>query len=177
MSFFGSLGKKIGGAVSSMGKKARATIKKGVKFTADKAGKIADVAGSVKKVADGVGKVAGFVGSGAATLAAGAAMVGLEPVAAGLAGVAAAGKGVQGLATGVSSVAGKVEGAARDADTAAKTIKAGMAAKRHGEAAIDSMRKGNIMDAIKEGEKAVDAGEAAGKGASQFVKKEIQRRK
>ena len=176
MSFFGSFGKKVGAEFSSLGKKARRVVKKGVKSAIDHAGDIAKGAKSVGKVADVVDKVAGAVGSGAATLAAGAAMVGLEPVAAGFAGLSALGKGTQALAKGVSSVAGKVEGAASAADAANKTVKAGLSAREHGTAAIDSMRKGNFMEAFSEGEAAVsDAEKAVDSGKN--LKKVIERRR
>jgi len=90
--------------------------------------------------------------------------------------VAALGKGTQALASGVESVAGKVETGARTADTAAKTAKAGLSAVRHGEAAIDRMRKGNIMEAIDEGKKAVSDVETAAGGAEK-LKKQIERKK
>ena len=103
-------------------------------------------------------------------------MVGLEPVAAGFAALAAAGKGTQALAGGVSSVAGKVEGAARTADETNKTVRSAMSARDQGEAAIDSMRRGDFMKALDQGEAAVTDAEKAVEGGRN-LKKQIERRR
>tara|TARA_R110000803_G_scaffold15315_2_gene42499 strand:- start:4549 stop:4995 length:447 start_codon:yes stop_codon:yes gene_type:complete len=148
MSFFSRLGSKITHAGNSIGKKAGALARKGVKVVAENAAQVATVANSVSKV------------SGA--LATGAAMVGLEPVAAGLAAVSAGAKGV-------SKVADVAGGAARGMVNASDAV-------RHGGQAIDKLRKGNISGAIASADVAAKFGSAAATRAGTF-RKEIQRPK
>ena len=146
MGFFSNLGRKIGGAAESFGKKASRAYHKGVKVVADHAGQVADIAD----------KVSGVAG----TLATGAAMVGLEPVAAGLAGVAAAGKGVSKIA----DVAG----------TAAKTAIAAEGSFNAGRQALDQARKGNIQGAVEFGKASVSMAKSA-KGLGDITKSKIER--
>lgn len=96
MSFFSTLGNKIGSVAHSIGQKAKSVVKRGAHFVHDHAKQVEDVAGVVSDVAGG--------------LATGAAMIGLEPVAAGLGVVAAGAKGVEKLA-GFADTATKVGGA------------------------------------------------------------------
>ena len=96
MSFFTTLGNKIGSVAHSIGQKAKNVVKRGAHFVHDHAKTVEDVAGVVSDVAGG--------------LATGAAMIGLEPVAAGLGVVAAGAKGVEKLA-GFADTATKLGGA------------------------------------------------------------------
>tara|TARA_Y100001970_G_C14108003_1_gene789270 strand:- start:813 stop:1220 length:408 start_codon:yes stop_codon:yes gene_type:complete len=112
MSFFTTLGNKIGAVAHSIGQKAKHAIKRGTKFVHDHAKQVEDVAGAVSSVAG--------------TLATGAAMVGLEPVAGVLGGVAAGAKGVQKVA-GMLDTADKFGGAVGTAIGAARRGDAGRA--------------------------------------------------
>ena len=97
MGFFSNLGRKIGGAAESFGKKASRAYHKGIKVVADHAGQVADVAD----------KVSGVAG----TLATGAAMIGLEPVAA--------------ASKGISKVADVAESASKGMMAAESAVKSG----------------------------------------------------
>jgi len=120
------------------------------------------VAKKVGKVADTVADVSGGVASVTGALGAGAAMIGAEPLAAGLLATAAAAKAVQGVSMGVSAGAGLITGA--------------YSAAEHTGHAIDKIRAGHVIGAIKEAEQAVSAGQEVRKTGSTF-KKEIERRR
>tara|TARA_R110000772_G_scaffold211048_2_gene321723 strand:- start:360 stop:737 length:378 start_codon:yes stop_codon:yes gene_type:complete len=107
MGFFGSLAKKVGGAVSTLGKKVSDGARAGLKYGITHSEKIAQVAGKVEDIAGQVGDVAGAV-------AIGAAASGFEPIAA-LAG------GVAGISKGVGKGAGAVKGVANQVTDAKKT--------------------------------------------------------
>tara|TARA_R110000796_G_scaffold39632_4_gene98715 strand:- start:1087 stop:1458 length:372 start_codon:yes stop_codon:yes gene_type:complete len=109
MGFFGSLAKKVSGAVSTLGQKVASGARAGIKYGITHSEKIAQVAGKVEGIADKVGEVAGAV-------AVGAGAMGLEPIA----GLAA---GVAGVATGVGKGAGAVKGVANKVTDAKKTAK------------------------------------------------------
>ena len=146
MGFFKTLGRKLGHAAHSIGKKAGKVVHKAVQYTAEHAGQVADVAD----------KVSGVAG----TLATGAAMMGLEPVAAGLAGVAAGAKGV----SKVADIAG----------TAAKTGVATLGAIDAGRQAIDQARIGNVGTAVEFAKAGVSMAKSA-KGLGEITKKKIER--
>tara|TARA_R110000822_G_scaffold153202_1_gene292648 strand:+ start:526 stop:897 length:372 start_codon:yes stop_codon:yes gene_type:complete len=107
MGWFGSLAKKVSGAVSTLGQKVASGARAGIKYGITHSEKIAQVAGKVESIADKVGEVAGAV-------ALGAAASGFEPIA-GFAG------GVAGLAKGVGAGAGVVKGVANKVTDAKKT--------------------------------------------------------
>tara|TARA_R100000654_G_scaffold73651_2_gene106713 strand:- start:525 stop:896 length:372 start_codon:yes stop_codon:yes gene_type:complete len=101
MGFFGSLAKKVGGAVSTLGKKVASGVRAGVKYGITHSEKIGEIAGKVSDVAGKIGDVAGV----GATITAG---MGLEPVAGFLGGVAGASKLVGKGAGAVQGVANRV---------------------------------------------------------------------
>jgi len=101
MGFFGSLAKKVGGAVSTLGKKVGDGVRAGVKYGITNSEKISQVAGKVSDVANKVGE---FATAGAGVTAA----MGLEPVAGLLGSVAGASAGVSKGAGAVQGVANKV---------------------------------------------------------------------
>ena len=88
MGFFGSLAKKVGGAVSTLGKKVGDGVRAGVKYGITHSEKIGQIAGKVSNVAEKVGDAA-LLGAGVT------ASMGLEPIAGVLGSVAGASKGVQ----------------------------------------------------------------------------------
>ena len=61
MGFFGSLAKKVGGAVSTLGQKVAGGVRAGVKYGITHSEKIAQVAGKVEGIANQVGEGAGAV--------------------------------------------------------------------------------------------------------------------
>lgn len=101
MGFFGSLAKKVGGAVSTLGKKVGDGVRAGLKYGITHSEKISDIAGKVSNVAEKVGDGA-LLGAGIT------ASMGLEPVAGFLGGVAGASKGVMKGADAVQGVANRV---------------------------------------------------------------------
>ena len=101
MGFFGSLAKKVGGAVSTLGKKVGDGVRAGVKYGITHSEKISQVAGKVSNIAEKVGDAA-LLGAGVT------ASMGLEPIAGALGSVAGASKGVMKGADAVQGVANKV---------------------------------------------------------------------
>ena len=101
MGFFGNLAKKVGGAVSTLGKKVASGVRAGVKYGITHSEKISQIAGKVGDVADKVGNIA----TAGAGITAG---MGLEPVAGFLGGVAGVSKGVSAGAGAVKGVADRV---------------------------------------------------------------------
>ena len=95
MGFFGSLAKKVGGAVSTLGKKVGDGVRAGVKYGITNSEKISQVAGKVSDVANKVGEFA----------TAGAGLLG----------------SVAGASAGVSKGAGAVQGVANKVTQAKQT--------------------------------------------------------
>jgi phage-related minor tail protein len=108
MGFFGNLAKKVGGAVSTLGKKVASGVRTGVKYGITHSEKIAQVAGKV-------GDIAGTVGNIATAGAGITAGMGLEPVAGVLGGVAGLSKAVGAGAGAVQGVANRVTQAKQQA--------------------------------------------------------------
>ena len=142
MSFFTTLGNKIGSVAHSIGQKALHAVKRGATF-------VGEHAKDVENVASVVGDVAGALGTGAA-------MIGLEPIAAGLGAVAAGAKGVSKVAGYLDSSyqAGRFTGKAIDhlrhgrkgkavgsAATAATAAKLATARRKNIERAVQAARK------------------------------------
>ena len=135
MGWFSSLGDKISSGIHSLGQKAGAVVKKGVKWAGEHAAGIAKGAGVVSKIAGGI--------------ATGAAAIGLEPIAAGFGAVAAGAKGVQKVAEVV--------------DTGYRAGQAGLSAVHHGADALRAARSGHFITSYKEGKQAVSEGQKAKK--------------
>ena len=89
MGFFGSLAKKVGGGISTLGKKVGDGVRAGVKYGITHSEKIGQIAGKVSNVAEKVGDAA-LLGAGV------------------LGSVAGASKGVMKGADAVQGVANKV---------------------------------------------------------------------
>ena len=140
MSWYSTLGNKIGSVATSIGKKALNTVKRGATWV-----------GSHAKAVEGVTSVIGDVAGGLAT---GAAMIGLEPVAAGLGAVAAGAKGVSKLAGYMDSAyqAGRFTGKAIDHARHGRTGKAiGSAVTAAQAAKLANLRRKNIERAVRRG--------------------------
>ena len=150
MGWFSSFGKRISGAVHSLGQKVRGGFRRGRKF-------VHDHAAQIERVSKTIGDVAGVVGNVAT--AALPFVVGIPGVGEVAAGLAAGGKAVEAGARWVQ----KGAGTARKAEAA---MTSGEQAYHHGEAAIDQIRHGHLIKGYKEGQAAV-------KGA-QSTRKQIQ---
>lgn len=146
--FFGLFGKKkqAKGGLHDYGKKQSSTFAKGAKAVGENAGHLADIADSVGGVAGMVGNVAGMA------LPFTAAIPGVGEI---VAGVAAGGKAIQ-------YGAGMVSKAAHAADTA-------QAVADSGGAAIDALRRGDIIGAGSAGAEAIED--------ARDLRKQIQRKK
>ena len=147
-----SLGRTAFGSKSrpraDYGKKETGAFAKGTKWVADHADKIGSISDTIGSVAGTIGTVAGIAAPLVAATGIGA------PLAAGLAGVAGAAKTVQGGAALVSR--------------GARTAKAGAVAAQEGRRAIDDLRRGNYLGAVKHGFVAGKSGKAAASGAKQI---------
>ena len=140
MGYVSSFGQKLYGAVNYLGQKAEAVVTRGRKF-------VHDYAKPIEKGAKVASKVGGFIGN-VATAA--------LPFTAGIPGV---GEVVGGLAAGgkFTEAAGKwVAKGARTAGAAESAYEHAESAVSHGHHAIDDLRRGQIVDTYKEGEKSYD---------------------
>ena len=135
MGWFSSLGKRISGAVHSIGQKARGVVRTGRKF-------VHDHAAQIEKISKTVGDVAGVVGNIAtAALPFTAGIPGVGEVVGGL---AAGGKALQAGARWVQKGAGtarKAEAALGGAITSAE------GAYKHGRSTIDDLRRRDLASA------------------------------
>ena len=147
MGWFSSFGSRISGAVHSIGQKARGVVRRGRKF-------VHDHAAQIESVSKTVGDVAGVVGNVAT--AALPFVVGIPGVGEVAAGLAAGGKAVEAGARWVQ----KGAGTARKAEAA---LTSGEQAYRHGRSAIDDIRRGQVVQAYKEGKQAYQGAQSTRK--------------